>query len=505
MKESFNIYEEEFDMQDTDYSGIPIDETPALESAEGLDTGVAEKSIEQEYDPFKAYLKGIGSIPLLTREGEIEAAKRIEECKARIFDVIFTVPFFLDRLATFGRLASQGGASLAELIRAGEELSEEELLEEGRQFSKITKSIAALLAKRKKLLKESGLSDARRSGLLQDNRDRAVRKAGKLNLGEKVINAFSEELKELCRRLEALHEDLSRIKDRKEMMSERRRLRSEIRNLESCIGLRTDEARDAVKDLERAETEAGRAKERLIEPNLRLVISVAKFYIGRGLSFGDLVQEGNIGLMRAIDKFEYKRGFKLSTYATWWIRQAIGRAIADHARTIRIPVHMIERMNKMFKVMREFTQEFGVEPDPDELAKRLRMPVDKVVDILKVSREPVSIEAPTGEEDDSMLKDFIEDRTSLSPLDAAIQEDLKRYIDELLCTLSLKEELVIRRRFGIGVENPYTLEEIGESFGVTRERVRQMQVKAIEKMKNAHCLPGLKSKACTKALMPGAR
>ncbi|HKN18780.1 MAG TPA: sigma-70 family RNA polymerase sigma factor, partial [Dissulfurispiraceae bacterium] len=208
-------------------------------------------------------------------------------------------------------------------------------------------------------------------------------------------------------------------------------------------------------------------------------------YMGKGLSLGDLIQEGNIGLMRAVDKFEYQRGYKFSTYATWWIRQAISRAIADQSRVIRIPVHMIENINKINKIIREFVQELGIEPTPEELAKRLKMPLDKVKNIMKISKEPISIETPIGDEDDTMLKDFIEDKSNLSPLELVIREDLKTCVDNILCKLSPKEQLVIRKRFGIGEGTPETLEEVGGTFDVTRERIRQIQVKAIKKLKES--------------------
>jgi len=232
------------------------------------------------------------------------------------------------------------------------------------------------------------------------------------------------------------------------------------------------------------EKEMFEARKAMIVANLRLVISIAKRYLGKGLSFSDLLQEGNIGLMRAVDKFEYRRGYKFSTYATWWIRQAITRAIADQARTIRIPVHMIEIANRITKVTRELVQEIGREPTHVEIAERLKIPVEKVSVILKISREPVSLETPIGEEEDSHLRDLIEDKATVSPLDSAIQGDMKKKIDRILCTLTPKEEKIIRRRFGIGEDVPRTLEEVGLEFDVTRERIRQIEVKAMRKLKH---------------------
>ncbi len=444
-----------------------IEEIAAIEDTAHVDAERINGSIEQEYDPLKVYLKGISLIPLLTKEGEITIAKKIETCKFKICTTIFTIPFLLDKLVKLGRLVKKGDAPLSEFIQDGEDLSEEEILAEKERFSKITESINGIL-NREKTQKHGLVGEI--SG---DNKLRVLKKIQKLNLKSEVVKTFAEELKKMC-------EEVERYKT-----SDRKRYRGEIKILESSLGLCAPDISRTIKELELSEIELAQAKGKLVESNLRLVISIAKRYMGKGLSLGDLIQEGNIGLMRAVDKFEYQRGYKFSTYATWWIRQAISRAIADQSRVIRIPVHMIENINKVNKITREFVQELGTEPTTEEIAKRLKIPLEKVKNILKISKEPISIETPIGDEDDTMLKDFIEDKSSLSPLDMVIREDLRTLIDNTLCKLSPKEELVIRKRFGIGEEPPQTLEDVGQAFDVTRERIRQIQVKAIRKLKTS--------------------
>ncbi len=269
--------------------------------------------------------------------------------------------------------------------------------------------------------------------------------------------------------------------------------RSRLEELEESLGIPSGEMRDVYQTIVVEEEGLSEAKQELTESNLRLVISIAKRHMGKGLSLPDLIQEGNIGLMRAVDKFEYPRGYKFSTYATWWIRQAITRAIADQARTIRIPVHMVETINRIVRISRELLQETGQEATPEEIANRVKLPVNKVKAIQRISREPVSLETPVGEEEDSSLGDFIEDKNTASPLDDAIQDDLKHQVERVLMTLNPKEQEILRRRFGIGDDNPHTLEEIGHEFDVTRERIRQIEVKALRKLKHPSRSKWLKS------------
>jgi RNA polymerase primary sigma factor len=267
----------------------------------------------------------------------------------------------------------------------------------------------------------------------------------------------------------------------------------DIIDLETRVGLSVKEIKEVNRNMSMGETKMRRAKKDMVEANLRLVISIAKKYTNRGLQFLDLIQEGNIGLMKAVDKFEYRRGYKFSTYATWWIRQAITRSIADQARTIRIPVHMIETINKIVRTQRQIMSEFGREPTPEELAKKLAMPLEKVRKVLKIAKEPVSLETPVGDEEDSSLGDFIEDKNALQPLDTAIQSNLSESTTKILASLTPREERVLRMRFGIGMNTDHTLEEVGLQFSVTRERIRQIEAKALRKLKHPSRSKQLKS------------
>jgi len=511
----FNEYFEEYDFDKE--NAFEAKDEDAEEEVTDEGEGRRDYSLEGEYDPIKVYLKEMGGVPLLTKENEVELAVKIEKGKERLARVVFTIPFAITKLIALGRMVEAGEAPLWDIIQNGEEEMEEDLSYEKTRFYDITLKIKALSQKRKLLLKK--LSEERKKPgqkllkALADNRDRLLNEVHELKLKDDVIHAFSEELKKAVIHLDEAHIRLQFASQKAEylgvhlkgrgkaavpknvknkavageimqILGEYEDLKKAVRLTEEFIGVSNEEMRKALKILIEEERNIDDAKGKLTEANLRLVISIAKRYIGKGLGFSDLIQEGNIGLMRAVEKFEYRRGYKFSTYATWWIRQSITRALADQSRTIRIPVHMVESINRMTKVVRELVQEKGREPLPDEIADRLKIPADKVRGMLKISKEPISLETPVGEEDDSHLRDFIEDKTTLSPLDIAIQDDMRKNIDLALSSLSPKERDIIKKRFGIGDEVPHTLEDVGNEFEVTRERIRQIEVKAIRKLRH---------------------
>jgi RNA polymerase primary sigma factor len=409
----------------------------------------------------------------------------MENGRDRIAVALSTIPFVIKKLIMLGDFAESGEAPLIDIIMDGEDMSDEDMLIEKERFKKITAEIARLFACRQTLISREPGADptAWKSAELTENRDQLVARVKELRLKTEVINAFFEELRkmgEYSASLQAKAKKLSKSKN----STEAAECLAEIEKIEDSFGLGWEDIKKVSKEALDAERDVSKAKDVLVEANLRLVISVAKRYVGKGLNLGDLIQEGNIGLIKAVDKFEYKRGYKFSTYATWWIRQAISRAIADQSRTIRIPVHMIENLHLINRTAKELVQEEGSEPNPEEISKRANIPVNRVQSIMRMTREPISIETPVGDEDDTMLKDFIEDKSVPSPLEAAILDDLKEQIDKALCTLSPKEQLVIRRRYGLGEDSPHTLEEVGQEFEVTRERIRQIEVKAIRKLKH---------------------
>jgi|Deesub1362A_J573_1020465.scaffolds.fasta_scaffold00045_81 RNA polymerase primary sigma factor len=472
--------------------------------------GTKESFFEGEYEPIKVYLREMAGRPLLTKEGEVAIAKKIEAGRKKLMSALFLLPFALKKLIHLGEVVERGEAPLVDITQNGDYLTGEDLLAERKRFYDISEEIRKLSEKADKYQKKLNTASASfRKNLLRrlsETRDQILEKIVELKLREDVVIAFSEEIKREMqkaielrkklaltrKKLKAARIDIDSLNDipkRKSPETVSRckdylQWKKELEDIVSNLGIPADEIEKAFKSITDGEAEVLEAKRELIEANLRLVISIAKRHMGKGLSLPDLIQEGNIGLMRAVDKFEYTRGYKFSTYATWWIRQSITRALADQSRTIRIPVHMVETINRIVRTTRELVQELGKEPAAEDIAARLRMPVEKVKSIQKISKEPISLETPVGEEEDNPLRDFIEDKTAPSPLDVALLEDLKTQINRVLDTLSPKEEKILRRRFGIGSDTPHTLEEIGQEFDVTRERIRQIEVKALRKLKH---------------------
>lgn len=468
---------------------------------------------EEECDPVKIYLKEMGVVPLLTKAGEVELAMRIESARDNLRRIVFSIPFSVRRVIDLGKLVQKGIAPLEEIVHIDELGTEEDLLHLKDEFYLTTIDIKKLLDRRKDYLKRFTSDDAPASRRLRQsldgNRAKILALIEHLNLRDEVSDTFTEEMEsDLCtlqsvnramallaKKLAKQGVDPDKVKARtiprryqesvRDLIGKHREMKAESVAIHQKVGMKGEDFRKAMVTVKKIREDLMEAKSILIEANLRLVISIAKRYVGKGMSFSDLIQEGNIGLMRAVDKFEYQRGYKFSTYATWWIRQAITRSIADQSRTIRIPVHMVETINKITKVIREIVQETGREPADEEVARKVKMPLEKVKAILRITKEPISLETPIGDEDeDSFLRDFIEDTSTDSPLDAAIKEDLREQLEKVLGSLSPKEEQVIRKRFGIGENKPLTLEEVGQAFDVTRERIRQIEVKALRKLKH---------------------
>jgi len=515
-------------------TGASAGEESEKEEKEEKEIDLTPGALSRTDDPVRLYLKEMGSVALLSREGEIEIAKRIEEGKKDIASVIYGMPMTIEFVLALCDQLKNGTIDVREIVpivETEEEFEEEQIqrdyeelrvktLEGLNSVRKISTSLKSLYevvrhansdpAKQKKIKKQidtirdqvvEKMESVNLHGVLKDRMVQRVRElAIQIRTAEREIvscmrrlgisgEAGAEALKKLCRE----RKDFLAVKRKsscsEEALTEIKKIyqaaRSRVRQLETEEALvSAEEIKDAVKHLDVAEEKVKRGKAELVEANLRLVVSIAKKYTNRGLQFLDLIQEGNIGLMKAVDKFEYKRGYKFSTYATWWIRQAITRAIADQARTIRIPVHMIETINKLIRTSRHLVQKLGREPTPEEIAERMDLPLDKVRKILKIAREPISLETPIGEEEDSHLGDFIEDKKAVSPLEAAIRYDLQRQINSALETLTPREEKVLRKRFGIGEATDHTLEEVGQDFEVTRERIRQIEAKALRKLRH---------------------
>jgi RNA polymerase primary sigma factor len=491
------------------------------------DDGDDESGYSRSSDPVRMYLRKMGSVSLLTREGEVEIAKRIEEGERKVLQTVLNSPLAVEELLLIGEKLKKGKIRVKDVVKDideddaefDEKWHTERVVKVIDKVRRVQKEIDKLLEKQA----ERGLTEVKKKKLrdaVQAQRDQIFEDIASLRLNKSKVDRIVSRLKTFVVRLDQLDSELASFEQRIGMSAKdlRKTLRDmkasptksrtiakkygvstteledidqELKNFSKKYKVIEDEARVPVTDLRETyvqivdgERSAERAKSELVEANLRLVVSIAKKYTNRGLQFLDLIQEGNIGLMKAVDKFEYKRGYKFSTYATWWIRQAITRAIADQARTIRIPVHMIETINKLVRTSRYLVQELGREPNPEEIAERMELPLDKVRKVLKIAKEPISLETPIGEEEDSHLGDFIEDKSVTSPSEAVISVNLAEQTRKVLATLTPREEKVLRMRFGIGEKSDHTLEEVGQDFEVTRERIRQIEAKALRKLRH---------------------